>query len=86
MNPILQAYYDQLTWTAVQSSNVAAVAYQPDFAYLWVRFRNGSVYLYEQVSPDVHRRFLDAPSKGRFVYYTLRGGAGNAVYPYRRVV
>lgn len=85
MNPVLKAYHDQLTWQAVKSSNVAAVAYQKDFSYLWVRFKNGSVYLYEHVPEGVYSGLLAAPSKGSYVWSVIRAKGTDSYYPFRKV-
>ena len=47
---------------------------------LFVRFTTGSLYRYEGVTDSTYRAFLDAPSKGQFVWQHLRGQ-----YPYFRV-
>ena len=74
MGGVLRAQAESLDWTDVSSSNVGAVAYAPDFARLFVRFLNGSLYAYEAVSPETHAAFLAAPSKGRWVWDVLRAG------------
>lgn len=83
MNPVLKSYYDQLEWHPVSSSNVREIAYQPDLAYLWVRFKSGGVYLYEQVPPGIWHGFLAVPSKGQYVWAILRNKGKDDRYPYR---
>jgi hypothetical protein len=70
----------EMQWTPVASSNVAEVGYNAGTNTLGVRFNNGSEYNYFDVDEDVYTSFLSASSKGKFVYYTLRGG-----YAYERV-
>jgi len=67
--------------TSVQSSNVEAIGYDEERHALRVRFRNGTLYEYSQVSPEVFRTFLAAPSKGSFVHEVLRKGG----YACRRI-
>jgi len=46
-----------------------------------VRFHDsGYVYAYVGVAPAVFRAFLEAPSKGRFLTWSIKGQ-----YPYARV-
>ncbi len=66
--------------TPVSSSNVSAVGYDAMTHRLFVRFTTGSLYRYEGVTDSTYRAFLDAPSKGQFVWQHLRGQ-----YPYFRV-
>ena len=63
---------------AVQSSNIAAVAYDLHRQVLEVEFigRKGaanSVYQYIAVPPAVYERFMQSPSKGSFFAAEIRG-------------
>lgn len=58
----------------VESSNLAAAGYVPAFHRLYLRFHNGSEYSYENFPPDQWRALLAAPSKGKFVLESIRGG------------
>jgi hypothetical protein len=51
----------------VQSSNVAAIGYDPDVLVLAVRYRDGHLYVRPNVSPGTWAALLAAPSKGKFV-------------------
>ena len=64
---------------AVKSSNVHSIGYEN--GTLYVRFLTGALYEYYDVPGAEYDAFLNAPSKGRFVYYRLRGR-----YRYRRAV
>ncbi len=82
-NPLaafLEDMSSEMQWTPVMSSNVAEVGYNQGTNTLGVRFLNGSEYNYFGVDEDVYTSFLSAGSKGKFVWYTLRGA-----YPYERV-
>jgi hypothetical protein len=51
---------------AVRSTEIAIVGYEASTKLLEVAFRNGSVYHYDQVPPEVYRQMIDAPSVGIF--------------------
>ena len=68
------------TLTPVSSSNVSAIGYDAATCGLFVRFTNGSLYRYEGVTAATYRSFLDAPSKGQFVWQHIRDR-----YPYKRI-
>jgi len=50
----------------VNSSKIRAVGYDAKAQTLEVEFSNGTVYAYSGVSPEVHRRLMNAPSPGSF--------------------
>ena len=58
---------------AVQSSTLAAVAYDKARNRLWLVFRTGSVYQYDGVPPDVYQALMQAPSKGTYFNQQIRG-------------
>ena len=64
----------------VASSNVAAIGYEAETCTLFVRFNDGSLYKYDDVSLETYRSFISASSKGRFVWRQLRDK-----YPYSRI-
>jgi hypothetical protein len=53
-------------WIPVNSSNLAAVAYQEDLKLLLVEFKGGQVYNYAQVSKDVYEGLMSAKSQGSY--------------------
>ena len=64
-----------MDWVAVESTNLAAVAFEPSNplseeplarGVLSVKFQNGDVYRYLNVPRDVYEALLGAPSKGVF--------------------
>ena len=66
-------------WVPVYgSSNIVAVDYNEGLRQCYVRFTDGTVYTYEDVSPETYKALLAAPSKGKYVNYVLRRG-----YKYR---
>lgn len=50
----------------VNSSKIRAVGYDPKAQVLEVEFNDGRVMAYSGVSPEVHRRFMAAPSPVAF--------------------
>ncbi|MGN6254922.1 MAG: KTSC domain-containing protein [Solirubrobacterales bacterium] len=58
----------------VESSILDSVGY--DDEVLEVRFGNGHVYRYFEVPPEVHRRLLEAGSKGSFFNRHVRDDYG----------
>ena len=63
----------------VQSTNVNSVGH--DGQNLFVKFNNGSIYTYSGVPASVFQELLNAPSKGKFLHYRIKG-----VYPDTRIV
>ena len=53
--------------SAVESSSVASVGYDPASRVLEVEFQGGGVYRYLEVPPEIHAELLAADSIGRFV-------------------
>lgn len=50
----------------VNASTVRSVGYDAGKQVLEVEFTSGAVVQYSGVSPEVHRRFMSAPSPGSF--------------------
>jgi hypothetical protein len=62
----------------VESSVIAEIGYEDEI--MEVRFNNGGVYRYFNVSPEVCLNLLRAGSKGRFFNQEIRGE-----YPCKRI-
>jgi lysyl-tRNA synthetase class 2 len=62
------------------STAIRAIRYDPDRRRLVVRFIDGDEYAYVGVPGEVHRSFVDAPSKGGFFASEIRGR-----YPYNKL-
>ena len=60
--------------TAVESTMLAAVAYDEVSELLQLKFRSQTIYQYFGVPATVHAALLDAPSKGRYFNRIIRGG------------
>lgn len=54
---------------AVSSSQIEAIGFDNHTRVMAVKFKgkNPSVYLYDGVTLELYRHFLDAPSKGKFL-------------------
>lgn len=50
----------------VNASNIRSIGYDTGKQLMEVEFTSGSIVQYSGVSPEVHRRFLNAPSPGSF--------------------
>ncbi len=50
----------------INASTIRSVGYDARQQLLEVEFSNGSIVQYSGVSPEVHRRFMSAPSPGSF--------------------
>jgi KTSC domain len=59
--------------TAVASTTLAAVDYDPSAQMLWLEFRSGAVYRYCDVPLAVYQSLLTAPSKGAYFNRHIRG-------------
>lgn len=72
-----------LEWVDTSSSNVARIAYEPNLQRCYVQFHSGAGGYYAGVPSEVWAGFLDSSSKGKFVYWHLRNGGKDDVYPWR---
>jgi hypothetical protein len=62
----------------LSSSNIAAAGYNSSTRVMRIEFRNGSIYDYNDVSPETWDAFLRAPSHGTFHHRAIRGSYGYA--------
>lgn len=67
---------DGVEFISVESSCVAAVAYDDDSHTLFVAFKNGSRYFYQKVPHTVYTGMLNAQSKGRYLQILGRYKSG----------
>lgn len=72
----LAARAQDLDWQTVDSSNVSAVAYDADFQRLYIQYKGGSTYVYEDIPSNVWQSLLSADSIGEFIYDEIRGANG----------
>lgn len=66
--------------SAVGSSNISEIGYDPSSETLEVMFNNGSVYQYYNVGQALFDQIMQAPSKGQFLNTYIKNA-----YPYSRV-
>ena len=78
----LYRIYSGLDPFPVQSTNVAAVAYDVGLHLLFIKYKSGGLYCYE-VPATVFTGLATAASKGKYVYDVIRGGDGRR--PNRRL-
>jgi lysyl-tRNA synthetase class 2 len=64
----------------VVSEAIRDISYDEARAKLFVRFRDGDRYVYVGVPGEVHRSFIEAPSKGAFFAREIRDQ-----YPYNKL-
>lgn len=62
----------KLSWTAMDSSNVEAVAYHEQTEILAIRFKGGALYSYEQVLPETFVGLIHAESAGRYLNQVIK--------------
>jgi hypothetical protein len=64
---------DAMNMIAVDSSQLSAIGYDPARSVLAVRFKNGGVYEYKDVTPETFEAFLASESKGKYFGKHVRG-------------
>jgi len=64
----------------VQSSNLAAIGYDPASETLEVEFLTGTVYEYRNISQFIYDELMNSPSRGSFFSREIRNS-----YPYERI-
>jgi hypothetical protein len=64
----------------VSSSNVDSIGYDENQQILYVRFLNGSLYIYKGVSTYEFDGLLNAPSVGSYLHRNIKN-----LYPYERI-
>ncbi len=64
----------------VSSSNVAEVGYNEEAQEVYVRFLNGTLYIYKGVPKFEFEGLLNAPSVGSYLHRNYKN-----VYPYERI-
>ena len=57
---------------AVKSRDIAIVGYEPDTKTLEIAFRQGGVYSYTGVSPEIHQELMKAPSHGIYFNQNIK--------------
>ena len=65
---------------AVQSSNIESVGYDENDEEVYVKFLNGSVYVYRGVPLHDFEGLKDTPSVGSYLHRNFKN-----IYPYERI-
>lgn len=71
---------DNVDMIPVQSSNVESVGYDAQSEIAYVRFLNGSLYIYKGVPQWAFDGLLNAPSVGSYLHRNYKN-----MYPYERI-
>lgn len=64
----------------VSSSNIESIGYDEQNEQVYVRFLNGSLYVYKGVPLHEFENLRDAPSLGSYLHRNYKN-----VYPYERI-
>ncbi|MDD2200117.1 MAG: KTSC domain-containing protein [Candidatus Paceibacterota bacterium] len=64
----------------VSSSNIESIGYDEQNGQVYVRFLNGSLYVYKGVPLHEFKNLRDAPSLGSYLHRNYKN-----VYPYERI-
>lgn len=60
-------------WSSVESTNIDAVRYDTSQEQLFVRFKNGKTYSYDNVPPDEAEALYHASSPGAYLRENIIG-------------
>lgn len=69
-----------MNWVRVKSRMLSAIAYNPGWQQLYLKFRSGDVYCYRGVPVERYQELAAADSKGSYVRSRILNR-----YPYQRV-
>lgn len=64
----------------VSSSNIDSIGYDDQSQQVYIRFHNGSLYVYKGVPIYEYENLRDAPSLGSYLHRNYKN-----VYPYERI-
>lgn len=64
----------------ISSSNIESIGYDKQNEQVYVRFLNGSLYVYKGVPLHEFENLRDAPSLGSYLHRNYKN-----VYPYERI-
>jgi len=66
--------------TQVSSSNIDSIGYNEQEQGVYIRFLNGSLYVYKGVPEHEFQNLMEAPSHGSYLNRNFKN-----VYPYERI-
>lgn len=61
-----------ITHDTPNSSNIDQLRYDDQRGQMYIKFKNGRTYKYNDVPYDVWNQFISAPSIGKFFYSTIK--------------
>jgi hypothetical protein len=64
----------------VSSSSLESIGYDEQNQEVYVRFLNGSIYVYKGVPEHEFQNLIEAPSSGSYLHGNFKN-----VYPYERI-
>lgn len=64
---------EKIDLEAIESSNLAAVGYNPEKRILAIQFKSGQIYHYADVSLETATEFYGSESRGRYYAQHVRG-------------
>lgn len=64
----------------VSSSNIESIGYDGHNQEVYIRFLNGSLYVYKGVPQHEYQNLMEAPSHGSYLHRNYKN-----VYPYERI-
>lgn len=64
----------------VSSSNIQSIGYDEHNQQVYIRFLNGSLYIYKGVPQQEFHNLLEAPSHGSYLHRNFKN-----IYPYERI-
>jgi len=65
---------DSKSMAAVKSSCIKSIDYDKDSKLLTIHWHSGSVSQHSDISPEIHKNFLKAKSKGGFFHQNIARG------------
>lgn len=63
---------ENIQWQSVDSSNIEAVAYDAEEKQIFVRFKDGAEWVYDNCEQKLFDSFLNAPSIGKFFHANIK--------------
>lgn len=63
---------NKIDWLNVDSSQITGANYVGKEKRMYLKFRNKSVYVYEDVSLEEFEEFMSAPSQGKYFYANIK--------------
>lgn len=72
-----------MTRQKVESSQIESIGYEAETRKLEIEFTTGSVYVYDNVGPELHAGLMKADSIGKFFGMNIKNRTEK--YPYTKI-